>query len=204
MQNKKEQRPDRRSLYTKQAVKKAFLQLKEKKDFNSITVSDICRTAKISRSTFYLHYNHTAEVLDEVLDDAAANVRDLMDHLSDTENGQPSRCSYPLCKFIRESHDYQCIFFDDSLTGRIIKKLSGIYMERFVEGMKKHTRLSRTQLEALFCFHINGCFAVSKQFAGLNEEKWCPVQQVIDQFIKSGIDRFSGQFALFCAESDKK
>lgn len=85
MEKTKKQKTDRRTLYTKQTIKEAFLRLKRNKEYNSITISDICRLAEISRSTFYLHYNHIAEVLDEVLDDAVSNIGDLINHLADTK-----------------------------------------------------------------------------------------------------------------------
>lgn len=43
----------------------AFLSLLEKKDFAYITVKEICRTAGVNRSTFYLHYETMADLLSE-------------------------------------------------------------------------------------------------------------------------------------------
>lgn len=43
----------------------AFLQLLEKKDFAYITVSEICETAGVNRSTFYLHYETISDLLAE-------------------------------------------------------------------------------------------------------------------------------------------
>ena len=53
--------------------------------------------------------------------------------------------------------------------------------------------LTEKEAEALFCFQINGCFAVSKQFSNLEDREWCPVQNVIDRFIKGGISSFPKQ-----------
>lgn len=43
----------------------AFLTLLEKKDFAYITVKEICETAGVNRSTFYLHYETVKDLLDE-------------------------------------------------------------------------------------------------------------------------------------------
>ena len=43
----------------------ALLSLLEKKDFAYITVKEICETAGVNRSTFYLHYENTADLLKE-------------------------------------------------------------------------------------------------------------------------------------------
>ena len=43
----------------------ALLILLEKKDFEYITIKEICATAGVNRSTFYLHYENTADLLKE-------------------------------------------------------------------------------------------------------------------------------------------
>lgn len=43
----------------------ALLALLEKKDFAYITVKEICEAAGVNRSTFYLHYENTADLLRE-------------------------------------------------------------------------------------------------------------------------------------------
>ena len=55
---------------------KALLSLLEKKPFEYITISEICEIAEVNRSTFYLHYENTADLLKEattyVLDNFAS------------------------------------------------------------------------------------------------------------------------------------
>ncbi len=55
------------SKYFNTAVKfdKALLSLLEKKSFEYITVSEICEEAGVNRSTFYLHYENTCDLLHE-------------------------------------------------------------------------------------------------------------------------------------------
>ena len=66
------------SKYFNTAVRfdKALLSLLEKKPFEYITISEICEVASVNRSTFYLHYENTADLLKEattyVLDNFAS------------------------------------------------------------------------------------------------------------------------------------
>lgn len=50
----------------------AFLELIEKKDFDYITVKEICEKAGVNRSTFYLHY----ETVDDLLTESAQHIID--------------------------------------------------------------------------------------------------------------------------------
>lgn len=45
----------------------ALISLIEKKDFEYITIKEICETAGVNRSTFYLHYENTRDLLNESL-----------------------------------------------------------------------------------------------------------------------------------------
>ncbi|MBQ1207459.1 MAG: TetR/AcrR family transcriptional regulator [Lachnospiraceae bacterium] len=66
------------SKYFNTAVRfnKALLSLLEKKSFEYITISEICEKAAVNRSTFYLHYENTGDLLREttayVLDNFAS------------------------------------------------------------------------------------------------------------------------------------
>ena len=55
---------------------KALISLLEEKAFEYITISEICKKAEVNRSTFYLHYENTVDLLNEtarfLLDDFAA------------------------------------------------------------------------------------------------------------------------------------
>lgn len=55
------------SKYFNTAVKmdKALIEMLEKKDFEYITIKEICEKAGVNRSTFYLHYENTADLLRE-------------------------------------------------------------------------------------------------------------------------------------------
>lgn len=55
------------SKYFNTAVKmdKALISLLEKKGFEYITIKEICEVAGVNRSTFYLHYENTVDLLNE-------------------------------------------------------------------------------------------------------------------------------------------
>ena len=55
------------SKYFNTAIKmdEALITLLEKKDFEYITIKEICDAAGVNRSTFYLHYENTSDLLKE-------------------------------------------------------------------------------------------------------------------------------------------
>jgi AcrR family transcriptional regulator len=59
---------DRRSQRTRQALSEALVQLIQEKDYSSITVSDIIERANVGRSTFYAHYQDKDDLLLDQMD----------------------------------------------------------------------------------------------------------------------------------------
>ena len=58
------------SKYFKSAEKMhtALLTLLDSKDFELISVKEICETAGVNRSTFYLHYDNVNDLLQETVE----------------------------------------------------------------------------------------------------------------------------------------
>jgi AcrR family transcriptional regulator len=66
---KKETKRYRNFIKTDTAIKKALIKLyKQHRNINKITIKELCETANISRSTFYLHYNDLISIFESVGD----------------------------------------------------------------------------------------------------------------------------------------
>ena len=65
---------NQRSRITKLLMKQAYIHLMHEKPTAKITVKDICATAEVNRSTFYLHYSQTNDILIELEDEAIGQV----------------------------------------------------------------------------------------------------------------------------------
>lgn len=58
-------RSESKYFHTAVRMDRALLTLLEKKEFEYITVSEICKEAEVNRSTFYLHYETIGDLLEE-------------------------------------------------------------------------------------------------------------------------------------------
>lgn len=65
---------DRRTRKTKLAIETALLKLWSKKDIKNITVKELCETADIHKSTFYLHYKDIYDCAENFRDDIVDNI----------------------------------------------------------------------------------------------------------------------------------
>ena len=99
-------RSQSRYFHTAVKMDMALIELLEEKPFGYITVSDVCRKAGVNRSTFYLHYENTGELLEEatryLLDSFLTCFPDEKGRITD----RFSACPLPELNYISE--EYLC------------------------------------------------------------------------------------------------
>lgn len=89
----------------------ALLFLLEKKQFEYITIKDVCEKANVNRSTFYLHYDNLNDLLDETISQAnkdffgafsAIERKDIAKSNPDELNFINDRYLLPYLNFVKE------------------------------------------------------------------------------------------------------
>ena len=203
MAAEKTRKTDRRTLYTKMAIKDSLLALLHGSSFDKLTVTAVCRQAEVTRATFYLHYDDLTSVLDELLDDALK--------LAEAEGRRPDEdmfemlqlaagrrrcktvqhrydCLLPVCQRVADAEKYRVLFLDESLSAHIVKRLFDVERDIMVPLLKEGCGLNGAEAEKLFQFVICGCFSVNKSMGWQKDEGWYDVQDVLVRFILGGVD----------------
>lgn len=68
---------DRRTVKTKRAIRKAFLELLQQKNINRISVVEISKLADLGRGTFYLHYQDVYELMEQLENELIEDLEEL-------------------------------------------------------------------------------------------------------------------------------
>ncbi len=185
--SEKTRKMDRRTRYTRQAIRNALLELMRQKSFSKVTVTEVCKLAEMNRGTFYLHYLDLDDVLDDILTEMMAETVCTLDHVLCPD--RPCR-GYPFCDRIQNSSQYQILFLDESITERLMKKISAFAKESYVTYLMSHSLLTFPEAEAIFYFQMNGCLAINRQMLRNQCTDWHKVQETIDGFIRAGLERY--------------
>ena len=178
---------DRRTRYTRNAIRSSLLSLMQQKPFSRITVTEICRASEINRGTFYLHYYDLDDVLDDLIEEMIQDTTQVFDHVMCPEK---DRCTYPFCRKVQESREFRILFSDETASARLLDKLCELSKEDFITRLMQNSLLSYEQAEAVLYFQMNGCLAINKRMLKNNCRDWNSIQQAIDRFIKSGLESF--------------
>ena len=169
------------SKYFNTAIKmdEALITLLEKKDFEYITIKEICDTAEVNRSTFYLHYENTSDLLKET-------TRYIIDkHLAYYEiDKQRISFQFESCKreellFISEKYltPYLTFIKDNQRLFKVsIKQFHSMHMDEVYGRMFEHIF---SPILARFCvpekerayvmkFYLTGVFAIIMEWLDKN------------------------------------
>ena len=90
---------------------KALLSLLEKKSFEYITISEICDTAEVNRSTFYLHYENINDLLNETTTYVLDNFSSYFSIDAESVVAQFANCELQDLKFINEKYLHPYLSF---------------------------------------------------------------------------------------------
>ena len=72
---------------TREKIKKAFaLLIKQKGELNKVTVTDLVKTADITRGSFYTHYDNIYDVAKDILDETLNILINNINELQTLEN----------------------------------------------------------------------------------------------------------------------
>ena len=161
------------SKYFNTAVRldKALLSLLEKKPFEYITISEICEDAGVNRSTFYLHYENTADLLKEattyVLDNFASYFSvDMESIASKYENCDLQELNFinekylhPYLSFIKENQrlfaavlSQPTVFESKAIFQRLFDDVFNPILDRF--------HYPRDEQNYVMMFYLNGITAI--------------------------------------------
>ena len=198
----KEKKADRRTQYTKKAVKDALLSLLKKEHFNSLTVAAVCREADIGRNTFYSHYDSLIDVIDELAEDAISAtsrpkgnsllaISELAALLRRKDYPEDKvaelMMELPVCQRIADNPKYTPIFKDPYISDYLLLQIYRREKAHMLPLMQENG-LTEEEASALFLFLITGSFAVNHEHGWKKDKEWLHLQRVLMTFIDGGYE----------------
>lgn len=174
---------------TAKRMDEAFLELLAVKDFEYITVKEICGTAAVNRSTFYLHYETIADLLSECVEYINGQFLEYMQKDSEMFVEKIEKCSLeelylltpeyliPYLNYIRDNKKLfltatqnAAVLQLENTYSRMFRHIFAPIMDRF--NIPEHDR------HYILAFYIKGIMAVIGEWLKCNCED--PVEYIAD------------------------
>ena len=159
MSRKEIKKNDRRTRYSKNAIREAYLELLNSKPPEKISVTELCKTADINRGTFYLHYETVKSVQVELEDEIYEEIIDFLHKsLSDESNRQNLSDTFYETKL--KNNKYIRL----KMSHRINEKICSYAQNLMTSLCLKTGQLEDWQAELFSIFTVNACYAMSKRW----------------------------------------
>lgn len=171
------------SKYFNTAIKmdEAFMEILEQKDFEYISVKEICERAGVNRSTFYLHYETVNDLLEESICHMNEKFQEYFSQSGDALVGRIPKADLgelylvtpdylkPYLEYIKE---HQRIFLT-AMKRSTILRLDDAYNRMYTHVLNpimERFSVSEKEKKYLLSFYMNGILAVIKTWISENCE----------------------------------
>ncbi|OON96792.1 MAG: hypothetical protein ATN36_04790 [Epulopiscium sp. Nele67-Bin005] len=157
---------DRRTIYTKQIIKKAFLHLLNDHSLEQLTVKGLCLEADINRATFYRHYQDIYYLFEEIR-------TELLNTISVTVVRDMANINF--LTIIYNNQGFYTELFRTSSLSSIILESNQCLIEAEIEQAKNPEQFDFEEFKYSFEFYIYGLEGLLK--AWLNDGCELPPEQ---------------------------
>ena len=151
---------DLRIRKTRASLYKNFLQLMEEKSFEDISITDICKSSSINRSTFYDHFKDKYELLSGLMKDYKEEIKIHIETDKSFSNVKD---------YLLEIINLLLIYLEDNLklynTLSIIKKKNSLISDLLYDSLletvtnylkENYTNKSNISTETIAIFYVSG------------------------------------------------
>lgn len=146
----------------------ALLHYLEKKDYEFITVKEICQKAGVNRSTFYLHYENMDDLLVETVEMVEKRFLEKfsgIENKSDTARAVLTSEKYlhPYLSFIKENKKLYRLMHDKPHLFNLSKKSQELYENIFDKALSNFN-VKENEKKYVFSFYTEGVLGIIKRW----------------------------------------
>lgn len=158
-----EKKTDRRVKRTKSQLRAGLLELMKTKPLKNITIKELVDFADINRSTFYLHYRSTYDVLEDLEEELLDQLCQVFDQYPEDDSNEGS---FPfisaMLQIVFDNLETCNILLNPAYDTGFMEKVQALLAQK-IEGRLRHILGSDYQVSGyLSSFYISGCMGILK------------------------------------------
>lgn len=182
-----------RSERGRERIKQALRAILLERRLVDVTVSDVARAARMSRTTFYANYRNIGEVYEDLVLDFQRDIQTVPERLSCAAcHGRSD--TVPFCEKVRNAGEYAGVVGDPMFSNVWIDLVDSEARKDYIDRLRA-AGVTDLQARALFQFQINGCLMVA-QSPIADEGDWGEIQRILDAFIAGGLSSLGANFSV--------
>ena len=137
--------------YTKDLIRKEFINLLNKKQLHNITVTELAKQCKIERKTFYYHYENLTQLVKEIFDEELEIVIEEFNETLSWEESFILGAKFILNNKKLVKHIYESDYRID--LEKYIFSISGEIMRKYVRRVGQTTKAQEVDMKLIAYFY---------------------------------------------------
>lgn len=170
----KVKKTDQRSRYTQFTIRKSLLALLAKKTLKEITVSELCKTAQITRGTFYNHFYDVFDVYDSIEQEFIDQLKERVDNTDVTH--LDNKFIFEIIQLIYDNSDLIAVLVGDFKDTMLFEKVYEFAREKYInEYIAKCPDIDSQKIKMVFTYIVNGSMGLLIEWIESGMAKTCRV-----------------------------
>ncbi len=146
----------RSAIRSRKYIKNAFSELLQKKDLDSITVTEVVRLSGLNRGTFYAHYNNITDVLEEIEKEVTDKILSLFSAYKSNIIDNPTPFLREIADFLQKDFDFYKRLISAKVGENFIDKLKEFFINTVIEEIKTDEMQDKAKFVLIVRFYTNG------------------------------------------------
>ncbi len=179
---------DKRARRTCMLIKQALIRILHSKSISAVSVTEICREADVTRSSFYRYYTVPEDVLAEIEDELLEKAKE---HISFGDRSHKNVLTN-IFEFIKTNEDINFLLLINQIDSKFIEKVVSAYYERNINSWQSIKKSSSVDMaENFFIFSTAGSLALIRNWIiGGFKETPEELAEIIEKIVTHGKNGF--------------
>ena len=193
MKGSEQIRENRRVRYTRMALRESLLALLQQYPINKITVSRICEQADVNRSTFYLYYKDSYDLLEKIESELHDELSRAIERSGSTlPNSDILKHVYEI---IYKNRDICRVLFGEYGDKEFLKKIGSMNREQILQDWRRQFgSIDDTLLEYLHAFSAYTNIGVMERWISRDfQETPEQLAQLVSRLLMNGVSTYLSQ-----------
>ena len=158
---------DARIIKTTKRIRDTLLLILQNKKLNDVSISEICRRARINRNTFYMHFASPEAVLESIADELISEEYKILENHTKTKD-----IVIAACQFIKEHAKENIILLSTGIEKEFIERgINYSHNAPFYTIENADEGYSPKHIKMIHSYIVNGAVAIIKEwlYSGMKE-----------------------------------
>lgn len=188
----KDTKSDRRIKYTKMMLKQSLVKILQEKPISKISIKEICETADINRSTFYVHYADQYDLLRQVVNETLQDINTYLDSYNfKVYEPESFQIMHLIFEYIVENAELCKVLLGENGDISLQKEIMMIVQR---QGMKEWTgnkAIDSDIMEYMYIFGVNASIGIVQKWlqSGLRQSAR-EMASLVTKLIYQGLSPF--------------